>query len=240
MLKVLIVDDNQNFDISLINYIREKKLDFVRFEGIATNGIDAYNKIKQLKPSVVILDFNLPDMNGISVIQKLINDGEKLPIVLLMTGYPHLLNSIQFTNLIYGCLFKPFELSIITDYLKKIHTQFNETKLSKRISNILDQFDFNCNSIGYSYLVESIMICLNLPSCTENLEKNVYPLIAKKYGITNYKKIKWNIEKTINSMVRYTSQNILKKYFRDESKPSVKIFIKTIVNIIEEQQNDNY
>ena len=229
LLKVLIADDNINFDISLVNYIREKKLDYIKFEGICTTGLKAFNKIKELKPDVLILDVQMPDMNGFKVIENLIMEKIDLPIILLVTGFSNLLNDFSYKNIIYGFLFKPFDFSLLVNYLEKIHTENKESNLHHKIIKCLEEFDFNINSLGYLYLIDCIELCLENPSYIYNLEKNVYPEVSRLHHISNYSNIKWAIEKCIKSMSRYTKTEVLNNFFPGARRISPKIFIKNIL-----------
>lgn len=66
-LKVLIVDDESSMRLLLR---RTLELDFYTvFE--AANGASALRMIEQTEPDIVLLDINLPDMDGISVLQQI-------------------------------------------------------------------------------------------------------------------------------------------------------------------------
>lgn len=67
-------------DIDITNNIIEavKKLDFVNIVGTAKDGIEAYNKIIDLKPELVFAKYSMENMNGIDIVksskEKLEND----------------------------------------------------------------------------------------------------------------------------------------------------------------------
>lgn len=68
---VLIVDDS-SFMRRCIGKLIEKDARFFII-GIARNGIDALEKIKRLKPHVVTMDIEMPDMDGIEAINHIMN-----------------------------------------------------------------------------------------------------------------------------------------------------------------------
>ena len=80
-IKVLIADDH--------NLIREGLKRIISFEddlaliGEAENGKVALEMIKLHEPDVVLLDFNMPYMNGIEVLQKIKEQGESSKVILL-------------------------------------------------------------------------------------------------------------------------------------------------------------
>ncbi len=68
--KVLIVDDSLLFRETLKKRLSEESN--IEVVGLAVDSFDAYEKIKQLKPDVVTLDVEMPKLNGIDFLKKLI------------------------------------------------------------------------------------------------------------------------------------------------------------------------
>ncbi len=69
-IRVLIVDDSLFFRTSLERAL--KKDPHIEIVGTAYDASDAMQKIQQLKPSVVTLDVEMPKMNGIEFLKKLL------------------------------------------------------------------------------------------------------------------------------------------------------------------------
>lgn len=68
-IKVLIADDHRIVREGLVAILKTKDgLDLV---GEATNGIEAIEKTKRLKPDVVLMDISMPKMNGIKATRAL-------------------------------------------------------------------------------------------------------------------------------------------------------------------------
>lgn len=87
-IKVLIVDDHPVFRMA-IGHILSHYSD-IEVVGEAANGNDALQKVKTLKPTVVILDINLPDMSGLEVLNQLSQMRTKLassPNVLVLSAH---------------------------------------------------------------------------------------------------------------------------------------------------------
>lgn len=78
-VQVLLVDDD-----SLVNEMNQGILEDIGFEvaGKATNGPDALRLTRQLKPDVILLDIEMPSMNGIEVVEA-IQSQCPTPIVIL-------------------------------------------------------------------------------------------------------------------------------------------------------------
>ena len=53
----------------------------------AGNGVEALAKVKRQSPNLAVLDFSLPDINGIELARKLRAMVPELPIFVMMTDY---------------------------------------------------------------------------------------------------------------------------------------------------------
>lgn len=229
MISLLIADDNKDFDINLFNSIK-KHNNKISVVGISVDGLDTYKKIKLLKPDVVLLDVQMPILNGFQVLEKLLSEKLDVPKIILVTAHYELLSSYNSSNLIYGILLKPIDYSSLNRTLDSIIQEKHSDKNNDKIIKILSNFDFNVKSKGYKYLVECIRACINFPYLINNLEKKLYPYIANQFIDATPSKIKWSIEKTINSMYRYTNKEILEKFFPNSKKLSPRFFIETIIS----------
>ncbi len=229
MISLLIADDNKNFDINLFNFIK-KVNNKINILGIAVNGLDTYEKIKSLKPDVVLLDIKMPILNGFQVIEKLIEENINMPKIIVVTAHYDLLSSYKCLNSIYGIFFKPINYNSLIKFLNTIIEEENYSNINDDIINVLSNFDFNIKSKGYKYLIECIKACRNSPYLINNLERKLYPHIASQFMIANPSKVKWSIEKSLNSMYRYTDNKILEKFFPNSKKLSPKYFIETIIS----------
>ena len=67
-LRVLIVDDHDLFRTGLRNLLEEQGLDVV---GEAAAGAEALRHVRELAPDVVIMDLNMPGMNGVEATKKI-------------------------------------------------------------------------------------------------------------------------------------------------------------------------
>jgi len=80
---VLLVDDEE--DLLKIIGSRIKKWGYSLTE--AKNGKEALKSVKDKKPDIIVLDYLLPDMNGIAVLEQLRQIDKEVPVV-MFTAYP--------------------------------------------------------------------------------------------------------------------------------------------------------
>lgn len=233
MISLLIADDNKDFDINLFNSIK-KLNNKINIIGISVDGLDTYEKIKLLKPDVILLDVKMPLLNGFQVIEKLISEKIDMPKIILITAHYELLSFYKCLHSIYGILLKPINYDNLINYLNSIISEIDDDKINDKIINILSSFDFNVKSKGYKYLVECIKVCTIYPNLINNFEKKLYPYISNNFKNANPSQIKWAVEKSINSMYRYTDKNVLEKFFPNLKKLSPRYFIETIISEIKD------
>ena len=80
-MKILIVDDHPLFLAGLRTLIKmEKEMEIC---GEAKNGQEAISQAKQLKPDVVIMDINMPGVNGIDATRKILSMAANTKILAL-------------------------------------------------------------------------------------------------------------------------------------------------------------
>ncbi len=82
MAKVLVIDD-EPFVLELLNTVLKRKGHQVTTAAVAHKGIELFVTDR---PQVTILDLNLPDMDGISVLRKLRSVDASAPVIILTGG----------------------------------------------------------------------------------------------------------------------------------------------------------
>ena len=84
MTTALIIEDNEN-NLELIRFILEQAHYKTRF---AMTGLEGVQQVLSIPPDFVILDIQLPDINGLEVLKRIraSNVGKTIPII-AMTSY---------------------------------------------------------------------------------------------------------------------------------------------------------
>src|SRR5207244_11359303 len=73
---VVVVDDDPGYLKALVLTIERSDLDLEVVE--AATGVDALLEIGRVQPSLIVLDYSLPDLNASQVIQRLLEPGRRL------------------------------------------------------------------------------------------------------------------------------------------------------------------
>ncbi len=77
--KLLIVDDSAFMRKLIGDFFKESTL--IEVVGIARNGADAIRKIKSLRPDVVTMDVEMPEMNGLEALKQIMSE---TPVAVIM------------------------------------------------------------------------------------------------------------------------------------------------------------
>lgn len=81
MIKVMIADDHSMVREGITNLLElDENISVVGFAG---DGFECLKKLSELKPDVLLLDINMPNMNGIEVLKELKNRNSKVKVIML-------------------------------------------------------------------------------------------------------------------------------------------------------------
>ena len=95
----------------------------------------------------------------------------------------------------------------------------------------LDELGFQKKYIGYYLLIELMEILINQERRIVSFSKEVYPLIARKYGKTDCT-IERNIRSLINKSWNKDLMEKLGTYYPEERKPTCREFVYLVKNYI--------
>jgi two-component system, LytTR family, response regulator len=134
-MRVLIVDDEPLARERLRRLLRDES--DVEIVGEARNGAEAVEFIENLKPDLVFLDVQMPEMNGFEVIETI---GEnKIPAVCFVTAYDrYAIQAFEFHALDY--LLKPFSRERFRRAVAHAREQFEHArhgKIDERLVSLL-------------------------------------------------------------------------------------------------------
>ncbi len=119
-LSILVADDNAEFAKNLTNYIeREQDMQVI---GIAKDGIEAVEMIKNTKPDVAIIDVIMPRLDGLGVLERINTDPiEKKPLCIILSAVGQ--DKITARALELGAQYyvvKPFDIGLLVKRIKDL------------------------------------------------------------------------------------------------------------------------
>lgn len=118
-MKILIVDDN-----AIMRRLLKNLLNQLNFRNIddASDGLVALEKLKKTTYSLVISDWNMPQMNGLQLLQSIKIDLKLCRIPFIMITIE---NSIERFNMVKnagvdGYIVKPFSIDVLKHTIHKV------------------------------------------------------------------------------------------------------------------------
>lgn len=119
-LSILVADDNVDFAKNLTNYIeKEEEMEVI---GLAKDGMEAIDMIKNTKPDIAILDVIMPRLDGIGVLEKINEmDMDKKPLIIVLSAVGQ--DKITAKALELGAQYyvvKPFDINVLMRRIREL------------------------------------------------------------------------------------------------------------------------
>lgn len=206
-ITVLIADDNQEFSRTLATYLEnEEDMEVI---GVAKDGNEAVEKIKELLPDVAIIDVIMPHLDGLGVLEK-VNKFDKIPICIMLSAVGQ--DKITQRSIALGAdyyVVKPFDIALLIKRIREIknfkplptgniitsrdsnrkYIDIGKNKndienLEALVTNMIHEVGVPAHIKGYQYLREAIMMVVNDIDIINQITKCLYPQIAQRFGTT--------------------------------------------------------
>ena len=200
MQRCLIVDDEMPARQELLYILNT--IEFVEVVGEASHGIEALELIQKFKPDIVFLDIQMPQVSGIDVARKLLNEDYK-PKIIFVTAYDKFAIEAFEVNAI-DYLLKPISEKRLKDRLDKIDERsekqedINKTQLSELIQYIKLNTKTSSQRISLYHKNKLIPV---------ELDDIIYATIEDKNTIITSSKGKFEINCTLNDLTEKLDPN---------------------------------
>lgn len=149
MHKVLIVEDEDIMRKGLMFMPRWQDVDCI-VVGEAANGLDGLEKIKKLRPDIVIVDINMPVMDGLEMLEKSIEEfGYDAIIVTSYEEFEYARRGISLGVTEY--LLKPIDYNKLYAAVRKIQAKRNADTNIRRVIRQLDVEKKKLEILNYHY-----------------------------------------------------------------------------------------
>lgn len=208
-ITILIADDNIDFTRTLSAYL--EKMEDIEVVGIAKDGNEAFEIIKGTHPDILLLDVIMPHLDGIGVLEKL-NETTmtKKPISIMLSAVGQ--DKITQKAISLGAQYyvvKPFDIELLIKRIRDLRyyqptpnnnfiareskpqyidispeNKKDERNLEALVTNLIHEVGVPAHIKGYQYLREAIMMVVNDIEVINQITKQLYPDIAKKFHTT--------------------------------------------------------
>ena len=156
-LNLLYVEDDEE-TIDNIDFFLKRHFNEII---IAQDGEKAFNYFIEKKPDIIILDINIPKLNGLKLASKIREINKKIPIIFL-TAFSDKDNLLQAINL-HACsyLIKPFRIDELINALNKCKRDFFEEKQNPYLKVLNQDFIWDKQKKELSFNNKKISLTKN-------------------------------------------------------------------------------
>ena len=147
LARILVAEDETSLNDLLQDALRMSGYETIS----AKHGLEALRLIREEKPDLVILDINMPQLDGFGVIQKLRNENNNVPVIVLTARDQNDDKSIGFGLGADDFVTKPFGLE---ELLMRVTAVLRRSKNTPTSGNILVNGDISLDILNYRVSVK--------------------------------------------------------------------------------------
>ena len=209
-ITVIIADDNKDFAMTLLGCLENQE--DMEVIGIAKDGNEAYEMILNVEPDIVLLDVIMPHLDGLGVLERI--QGSSMPkkpmcIMLSAVGQDKITQKAIALGAQYYVI-KPFDIETLIKRIRELknyqptpvadnfinkdvrpsyieilpENRKDEKNLEALVTNIIHEVGVPAHIKGYQYLREAIMMVVANIDVINQITKQLYPDVAKKFKTT--------------------------------------------------------
>ena len=177
MRKVLIADNSEEFAEELADILRGQCL--IRS---CTTGSQALEQLRRSRPDLLVMDVMLPELDGVSLLQAIRNEGLDVTIlVLTRSAVPYVMDAVDRYEVDY-VMMKPCKMDALRQRILDLASQEREDRVSmpdmrNTVTNLLLSLRFSTKLRGYSCTREAVLYLMRDPEMS--LTKELYPAVAQ-------------------------------------------------------------
>ena len=151
LARILVAEDETSLNDLLQDALRMNGYETIS----AKHGLEALRLIREEKPDLVILDINMPQLDGFGVIEKLRNENNNVPVIVLTARDQKDDKSIGFGLGADDFVTKPFGLE---ELLMRVTAVLRRSKNTPTSGNILVNGDISLDILNYRVSVKDEVI----------------------------------------------------------------------------------
>ncbi|MDO4261122.1 MAG: sporulation transcription factor Spo0A [Eubacteriales bacterium] len=201
---VAIADDNERMTEILDGILRQDAE--LQVVGIARNGEEACQLIREKEPDIMLLDIIMPKLDGLSVMERIGQDPalRKKPefVVISAIGQERITEDAFLLGASYYIM-KPFDHDMLLSRIQSLKAarqkrkteirkvtpyetkaDYAERNLEMDVTNMIHEIGVPAHIKGYQYLRDAIMMAVEDMNMLNSITKILYPTIAKNHQTT--------------------------------------------------------
>lgn len=201
---VAIVDDNERMVEILDGILRQDEE--LQIVGIARNGEEACQVIREKEPDIMLLDIIMPKLDGLTVMERIGHDANirKKPefVVISAIGQERITEDAFLLGASYYIM-KPFDHDMLLSRIRSLKENRHrkrpegmkmlpyeakadhlERNLETDVTNMIHEIGVPAHIKGYQYLRDAIMMAVEDMNMLNSITKILYPTIAKNHKTT--------------------------------------------------------
>lgn len=136
-LRVLIADDVQETRRS--TRLMLSMIDNVEVVAIASDGLQAVDMAKESRPDIVVLDVNMPEMNGLAAYKEIAKVHPDTGCIIISAEKDSEILRVAMSVGIRDYLFKPFTVDQLENAIGKVRARLAKTRQQRAQTNQLQQ-----------------------------------------------------------------------------------------------------
>ncbi len=206
-ISVLLADDSEEFVKTVKDYLDSQE--GITVSGVAHDGREAFEMIKETKPDVALIDMVMPLVDGLGVLKKIKNTNlEKEPVCMMFSG----VGQGRMTQMAMELgaqyfILKPFELDSLAERIREFGNGgevgeacanssensdkgadsakcYSEDELEMAVTGIIHEIGIPAHVKGYPLIRSAILMAINDMEIINHITKQLYPDLAKMYKTT--------------------------------------------------------
>lgn len=194
-VRILIADAETNFSTALKNALQQTNgLEVI---GITTDGKQTLQVFHEQKPDLMVIDLVLPELDGLSVVRQLREEGQN-PGIMVLSAFSSTQTMAECSELhVNYFMCKPLDISALVRRIEQWSTdkdsenpapesQKDSTlELELKVTDVIHQIGVPAHIKGYHYLRDAIIMSVADMRAVGSITKILYPSIAKQYHTTS-------------------------------------------------------
>ena len=199
-IRILTADPNREFCRQLSELMAaEGDMEII---GMASDGLEALERVAELKPDLLLLELVLPKLDGLEVLRRLRDKGTGCRVIVL-SGFvngkviaecsdcgadyfiPKPCDAQALISRIRQLSFDlPRTPGVGVDFRQSAETSYADADLEAIVTDIIHEIGVPAHIKGYQYLREAIILTIKDMDMINAVTKVLYPEVAKRFGTT--------------------------------------------------------